>query len=163
MRATTVERELRLLHFAKSAAAWFEANPWGWTWAAFGEGWDNCDENADFQYGNLTPGSLLALRWGLDRNCVLVVKLDDAHTPILYQYAMKIPIEPYPPVPPAPIPPLRDTPIPNSLVVRLLEMSNDVQVCAATPVTQIAALLTDAAQVIQQMMAESAEKEGDRE
>jgi hypothetical protein len=38
-----------------------------------------------FVYGDLTKGCLLALRWGADVDCVVVVKLDDYHEPTNYQ------------------------------------------------------------------------------
>ena len=35
--------------------------------------------------GGLTPGSYLAIRWGLGNDCVVVAKLDDYHQPTNYQ------------------------------------------------------------------------------
>lgn len=52
------------LEFARRAAQHFAAHP----------------EHSSF--GDLTPGSLLALRWGLGDDCVLTLKLDEADTPM---------------------------------------------------------------------------------
>jgi hypothetical protein len=54
--------------FAERAAASFAENPTHWTFAG----------------GDPEPGQLLALRWGLGNDCVLVVKLDAEHEPTLY-------------------------------------------------------------------------------
>src|SRR3989304_310501 len=40
-------------------------------------------------FGELTPGSLLAMRWGLMDNCILVLKLDVQFTPVNYEEVIK--------------------------------------------------------------------------
>ena len=54
------------IDFAKRAAKDFAEHP----------------EHASF--GDLTPGSLLALRWGLGEDCVFVFKLDGDFVPTNY-------------------------------------------------------------------------------
>lgn len=51
--------------FAREAAAWFAKNPQGHSYTS----------------GEIVPGCFLALRWGLDGNSVVVLKLDEIHTP----------------------------------------------------------------------------------
>lgn len=70
MRMTSFTRDLRHIAFAKKAADWFGKNPKGMTYSADGD---------------LTPGSLLAIRWGMDMDCVVVVKLDECFQPVNYQ------------------------------------------------------------------------------
>jgi hypothetical protein len=36
-------------------------------------------------FGDVKPGSYLALRWGMGEDCVLVLKLDENFEPINYQ------------------------------------------------------------------------------
>lgn len=70
-RMTTVNETESLLSFAKTAGAWFVANPKGAT------------------FGGTGPGELLALRWGMGGDCVLVVKLDADFEPINFQQAAR--------------------------------------------------------------------------
>lgn len=56
------------LAFAKRAAEKFAADP----------------AMHSFTDGEVTRGELLALRWGLGDDCVLVLKLDEFHTPTIY-------------------------------------------------------------------------------
>ena len=70
-RMTTKGEELARLAFAEEAAADFAKNPKHWT------------------YGTLVPGSLLALRWGLGEDCVLVLKLDDYDEQVNYQQLVR--------------------------------------------------------------------------
>lgn len=68
--ASTVREEL---DFMEKAAANFASNPAVWSFSA----------------GEITPGCLLALRWGLGDDCVLVMRLDEFHTPTVYSQAVK--------------------------------------------------------------------------
>ena len=59
-RMTSFFDEQALILFAAEAARDFEANP------------------KHQSFGDIdTPGSLIAVRWGLDKDCVLVIKLDE--------------------------------------------------------------------------------------
>lgn len=69
-RLTTIGQERALTEFAEEAAADFTKNP----------------EHAS--YGSLEQGSLLALRWGLGGDCVLVLKLDDDFERVNFQQAV---------------------------------------------------------------------------
>ncbi|MEN6544472.1 MAG: hypothetical protein ABFE07_00350 [Armatimonadia bacterium] len=71
MRTTTLGQEEEQQAFAKRAAEAFAANP-----------------SIDI-FGNIEPGSFLALRWGLGDDCVLVVKLSEGHEPTNYQRLIK--------------------------------------------------------------------------
>jgi len=66
MRMTSVHAETARMDFAKLAAKHFAENPKHWT------------------FGELTPGSLLAIRWGLGEDCVLVIRQDDEE-PVNFQ------------------------------------------------------------------------------
>ena len=66
-RMTTIDEELARIEFAKKAAEHFAMNPKHWS------------------FGDLKPETLLALRWGLSDDCVLVLKLDPDFEPINYQ------------------------------------------------------------------------------
>lgn len=68
---TSVEEEESLLKVVKDAAENFEGNP----------------KHASF--GDLTPGSYLALRWGLGEDCILILKLDHYFENRNYQQAIK--------------------------------------------------------------------------
>lgn len=61
------------LAFMEGAAAKFASNPAMWS----------------FSTGEIHPGCLLALRWGMSDDCVLVVKLDEFHVPTIYSQAVK--------------------------------------------------------------------------
>jgi hypothetical protein len=71
MRGVTAEDIEAELAFARKAAANFAQHP----------------EHATF--GNIEPGGLFAVRWGLGNDCVLVLKLDETHTPTNYQQLVK--------------------------------------------------------------------------
>lgn len=43
-----------------------------------------------FSDGDIERGSLLALRWGLSNDCVLVLKLDEFHTPTIYAQQVRL-------------------------------------------------------------------------
>ena len=62
---TEVEGELA---FAHKAAAHFAREP----------------KHSTYTDGDIEPGCFLAIRWGLCEDCVVVVKLDDAHVPTNY-------------------------------------------------------------------------------
>jgi hypothetical protein len=47
-------------------------------------------------YGPLDPGSFLALRWGLDGDCVVVLKLDEFHVATNYAELIRIVSQPRP-------------------------------------------------------------------
>lgn len=66
MKTTRLSEEVELLEFAKAAATHFAA------------------ESKHWSYGDLIPGSYLALRWGLGDDCVLVLKLDEDFAPVNY-------------------------------------------------------------------------------
>ena len=59
------------MEFAKDAAKHFAENP------------------SHSSYGDIKPGSLIALRWGLVDDCVLVLKLNSEHIPVNYQQLIK--------------------------------------------------------------------------
>lgn len=59
--------------FAETAAKWFAENPKGNTYTD----------------GEIEPGCLFAVRWGLGDDCVLVIRLDDNHIPTNYQELVK--------------------------------------------------------------------------
>jgi hypothetical protein len=52
-----------------------------------GEDFSKHPEHCSF--GDVTPGSFLALRWGLGNDCVLVLKLDENSEPVNYQNLVK--------------------------------------------------------------------------
>jgi len=56
------------LAFARKAAAHFAREP----------------KHSTYTDGAIEPGCFLAIRWGLGEDCVVVVKLDDAHVPTNY-------------------------------------------------------------------------------
>lgn len=62
--------------FALKAADWFSKNEKGATFSINGE---------------IVSGEYLALRWGLDNDCVLVVKLDEYYEPQNYGNIIKKP------------------------------------------------------------------------
>lgn len=68
MRQVHMTDELAQQEFAKRAAAQFAANP----------------RMTSFTDAEITPGALLAMRWGLMDDCVLVLKLDENHVPTNY-------------------------------------------------------------------------------
>jgi hypothetical protein len=72
-RMTTKQEELDRLAFAERAAACFRSDP----------------KLATFSDRSVSPGSYLALRWGLGNDCVLVVKLDEYDEPINYQQLVR--------------------------------------------------------------------------
>lgn len=71
MISTTAEQVEAELAFARKAAAHFAVH------------------DLHSSYGDLKPGSLLALRWGLGNDCVLVVRLDENFEPCNYQQLIK--------------------------------------------------------------------------
>lgn len=73
MRMVTLDSIDDETEFAKQAAAAFAGN----------------EELATFSVKALEPGCLLALRWGMGNDCVLVVKLDECHEPVNYQGLVK--------------------------------------------------------------------------
>jgi hypothetical protein len=56
------------LAFARKAAAHFASEP----------------RHSTYTDGEIQPGCFLAIRWVLGDDCVVVVKLDDAHVPTNY-------------------------------------------------------------------------------
>jgi hypothetical protein len=73
MRQVNIDEELAQLEFAKRAAKKFAKN----------------GQLATYADGDLEPGCLLALRWGLGEDCVLVVKLDEKHIPTNFANLVK--------------------------------------------------------------------------
>jgi hypothetical protein len=69
-RMTYAHLERQRLEFAEKAAKHFADNPKHFTYT---EG------------GDITSGCLLAIRWGLGNDCVLVVKLDEQELPVNFQ------------------------------------------------------------------------------
>jgi hypothetical protein len=55
--------------FAEKAAAHFAAHP----------------EHSTYTDGEIVPACFFAVRWGLGDDCVVVLKLDENHTPTNYQ------------------------------------------------------------------------------
>ena len=68
---TSIQHEQERIAFVERAVRSFEQHP---DYATFGD---------------LEPGSLLALRWGLGNDCVLVVRLDEDYEIAVYQQAIK--------------------------------------------------------------------------
>jgi HD-like signal output (HDOD) protein len=71
MIGVNMKTEIARQEFAKKAAADFEAHP----------------EHATF--GNIGCGEYLALRWGMDNDCVLVIKQDEAMEAVNYYQLIK--------------------------------------------------------------------------
>ncbi len=71
LRTVSVSEELRQLRFAKEAARHFAAHP---------------DISS---FGDIEPGALLALRWGLADDCVVVLRLDRDFIPTNYRRLVK--------------------------------------------------------------------------
>ena len=63
--------------FVRKAAAWFAANPRG----------------ATYTEGDIEPGCWFALRWGMGKDCVLLLRLDDMFMPTVYGQTMPEPPE----------------------------------------------------------------------
>lgn len=79
-RMVLLSDELNQIEFAKKAAAFFASHA------------------EKSSYGDIDPGSFIALRWGLGDDCVLVLKLDEYHVPTNYaQLVRQVPPEPTPP------------------------------------------------------------------
>lgn len=68
MRGVYLSEELVQIEFAKKAARHFATH----------------SEHSTFTDGEVVPGCLFAVRWGLGDDCVLVLKLDEMHTPTNY-------------------------------------------------------------------------------
>jgi len=69
-RTTSIAQEKTQIKFAEEAAEYFTKHP----------------EHSS--YGDLVPGSFIALRWGLGDDCVLVLKLDEYFQNVNYQQAV---------------------------------------------------------------------------
>lgn len=74
MRMVKVEEEMEQIRFAERAARYFALHP-------------ECQSFSDIDF---SPGCLLAMRWGLDDDCVLVLKLDDHFEPTNYQNIINV-------------------------------------------------------------------------
>lgn len=70
---TTIRNERELVAFAEKAAAAFKANA----------------KLASFGSDHPAQGEYLALRWGMDNDCVLVLKLDPDFEPVNFQQAAR--------------------------------------------------------------------------
>lgn len=68
---TSISDTEELLEFVKKAANHFTEN----------------EKHSTF--GDLTPGSYLAIRWGLDDDCVLVLKVDENSQVVVFQQAIQ--------------------------------------------------------------------------
>jgi hypothetical protein len=72
-RMTTEAETMEVLEFAKKAARKFKKNPSFVTYT----------EHLP------VPGCLLAMRWGMGEDCVLVIKLDESFEPVNFQQLIK--------------------------------------------------------------------------
>lgn len=72
-RMTTRTEEQDRIRFASKAAEHFAAHP----------------EHGSFTDGDIEPGCLLALRWGLGNDCVLVLRLHDYEMPVNFQQLIR--------------------------------------------------------------------------
>lgn len=73
MRHTYLSEAEAQIAFAKDAADHFSSHP----------------EHSTFTDGEIKEGVLFAVRWGLMNDCVLVLKLDEYFTPIVYGECIK--------------------------------------------------------------------------
>jgi hypothetical protein len=73
-RHTTVSDETARMDFAKNAAAHFAANP------------------KHSSFGEIAPGELIALRWGLGDDCVLVLRIDAFEEAVIFAQIIKRPV-----------------------------------------------------------------------
>ena len=73
MRQIDVNEQIEEIEFAKRAANFFEKS----------------DHHYSFTDGDVEQGCKIALRWGLGRDCVLVIKLDEFFEPIIYKQLVK--------------------------------------------------------------------------
>ena len=71
------DKEKELEEFARAAAKHFEKNP----------------QHTSFSEKELEAGCLIALRWGLGDDCVLVLKIDDFEQPRVYQRIIERPAD----------------------------------------------------------------------
>lgn len=69
MRMVYASEEIERLEFARKAAQHFAENP----------------GHNTYTDGEIEPGCLFGLRWGLSDDCVLVIKLHDYEAPVNYQ------------------------------------------------------------------------------
>ena len=69
MRLISLPIEKARTDFALEAARFFARNP----------------EMTSYTAGEITSGCLFAIRWGLGRDCVLVLQLDEAVEPVIYE------------------------------------------------------------------------------
>ncbi len=74
MRTVKVEEEMEQIRFAERAARYFALHP----------------ECLSFSDADIVPGCFLALRGGVDKNCVMVVKIDDKFEPTNYQNIINV-------------------------------------------------------------------------
>lgn len=74
MRTFKVEEEIEQIRFAERAARYFALHP----------------ECQSFSDADISPGCLLALRWGLGDDCVLVLKLDPHFEPTNYHNIINV-------------------------------------------------------------------------
>jgi len=72
MKITYLDEEQKVLDFVRAAAEHFEKHP----------------KHYSFTTGEIEPGCLLALRWGLGEDCVLIFRLDEYFQPIIFQQAI---------------------------------------------------------------------------
>lgn len=73
MRMAYISEEKEYQEFALRAAKYFEEN----------------ENHRFYSDKDIEQGCLLAIRWGMDDDCVLLLKLDEFHEPINYQNLIK--------------------------------------------------------------------------
>jgi len=73
MRMTSMKETTEVLEFAKAAAKKFAEN----------------QNYTTFTTGPMEPGVLLAIRWGMGDDCVLVVRLDEFFEPVNFQQLVR--------------------------------------------------------------------------
>jgi len=73
MRSTYISEDLQQIEFARKAGEHFANHP----------------EHTTFTDGEIEPDAFLAIRWGMDNDCVLVTQLHSYHEPTIYAQAVK--------------------------------------------------------------------------
>ena len=72
MKMTTFAAESEVVSFAREAVECFTLDP----------------RMTTFSLSSIKKGCMLALKWGLNDDCVLVVKLDEGFEPVVFQKAI---------------------------------------------------------------------------
>lgn len=71
-RMTSITAESARMEFAEKAAEHFAEHPNHWS------------------FGEIAPGELLALRWGMGNDCVLVIRQHEDEEPVNFQQIIKV-------------------------------------------------------------------------